>query len=492
MRTAVARTVLMVVALYMLGTQPAQAAKVGSVRLANPSIPNSSPPHPGPFGPLNVFDEDRTTHYASHNQGENTFMEFNFGAPVTITGFLHDNRSGHVLDQVLSSDLTFSSDGVFDAGDTVVSLTHTSQTVPAAYRFAPQTVQHVRWDVTGVDPGGQVGSGNQGAKEMAFLGVSGPMLQIGDPAITASATPYNGGFVATNVFANNAAAEYASQGQGANTLIDFDFGSPTRMSGFEFLDRAGVLDEIYYSRLTFSNDPSFTTPVGEFLIHHEGQAEEHLYAFPEQTARYVRWQVTETYDNVNTNAGAKEIGFYAAIPDGHVPLDAPTITGGATAFGNAMAPLWDTGGYRASNLFDGNPATEYASYTAGIVSAPLANDGTYLEFDFGETTIVAGLEHVDRLPFIDNIVRSTLYFSDDPTFDLSDASVTIRHGGAAAYETFAPVAARYVRWEVNEITPGNVDNVGGKEMVFYTIPEPSSVLLLLFGLAGIAMLGRRR
>ena len=444
----------------------------GILRLPNPIISDHSQEYNASYLAENVFDQDFSTHYASLTQGADTFMEFDFLAETTISAFMHHNRSAHVLDQVTSSTLTFSTDAVFDAGDTVIAITHTEQVTPMAYEFEPQTARFVRWDVTGVVAGGE--NGNQGAKEMAFFGPSGPLAQLADPAVINSATPYNAGFVATNVLDDNAGSEYASLGLGAATFIDFDFGEPTTLAGFEFLDRFGYLDEIFYSKLVFADDPSFSTPTGEYELHHGGRTVERLFGFPEQTARYVRWQVTETYNNVNTNAGAKEIGFYAPIPSYLAPVNPTSIDNGATAHGATVAPLWNTGSFPASNLFDDNLATEYASFASGTVSAPLANDGTFLEFDFGQTRNLAAFEHLDRLPLIDQTATSTLYFSVDPTFELSDPSVTIEHGGAFAFETFSAIPARYVRWEVNEMAPGNTGNLGGKEMRFYEDPIPPS------------------
>jgi hypothetical protein len=41
-----------------------------------------------------------------------------------------------------------------------------------------------------------------------------------------------------------------------------------------------------------------------------------------------------------------------------------------------------------SYLIDGDPGTEYSSASKGV--------GTFVEFDFGRTVMLAGVKHVDR------------------------------------------------------------------------------------------------
>ncbi len=54
----------------------------------------------------------------------------------------------------------------------------------------------------------------------------------------------------------------------------------------------------------------------------------------------------------------------------------PTVTSSATPFNST---------YSANNLFDTSYSSEYASQGKVACSAPLVNDGTYVEMDFGST-----------------------------------------------------------------------------------------------------------
>ncbi len=494
MKTAAARTVLIVLALCLVGTTPALAAKMGVGLIdLDPTITaaatafGAGDAFSGGYAVTNVFDDNNQSQYASFSLGANTFIEFDFGTSTDLTHFHHHNRGS--ADAIAESQLTFSDVSDFSVVNSVAVITHTDQANPTTYDLgATHSGRYARWDVNTTP------HANLGAKEMAFLNMSGRFAQIADPAITAAAAAYNGSYLVGNVLDNNPATHYASAGQGANTFIDFDFGQETRISGFEHDNRSGhYLDSITGSQLIFSNDPTFATTVGTVTIEHQIQQTPLVYTFPDQTARYVRWDVTGTHASGTAgNQGAREIGFYAEVPDGHVVLDAPTITAGAAAFG--AADVW-SGTYSGNNLFDGNEATQYASWGAGAVSAPLANDGTYLELDLGEVVSLAGVEHIGRGSVVDGILTSQLIVSMDPTFDAGDPVITLDHVGAAAYETFAQVTGRYVRWEVLATMP-NATNLGGREMVFYgvdaAVPEPSSIILLLLGLAGLAVIRRRR
>src|SRR5688500_2340631 len=65
-----------------------------------------------------------------------------------------------------------------------------------------------------------------------------------NPAISASSPQFNASFPVSNVFDSGITTQYASLGAGANTFIDFDFGSPVAIDGFDIINRPGTSDRV--------------------------------------------------------------------------------------------------------------------------------------------------------------------------------------------------------------------------------------------------------
>jgi hypothetical protein len=137
-----------------------------------------------------------------------------------------------------------------------------------------------------------------------------------------------------------------------------------------------------------------------------------------------------------------------------VSLPAPALVASAKAFPG--------GRFEATNLLDGNPATEYSSDGKGVE--------TFLALDFGKPTVLAALEHVDRRD-IATVAASKLTFSNTSDFSQPLGTATIEHAntrGGATLVPFPPVTARYVRWQITALGPKNCGTVGGAELKFYT------------------------
>ena len=131
------------------------------------------------------------------------------------------------------------------------------------------------------------------------------------PAVTNSATPFNPSFVAENTV-DNSAAEYASQGQGVDTFVEYDFGAPQTFDRVVVVNRdsGGRSDLIGNFTLTFDGGPtaSFTrAPV-------RGSSPIHALPAP-VTASTVRLDVDTigTGDAFN-NTGAMEVYFLRTPP----------------------------------------------------------------------------------------------------------------------------------------------------------------------------------
>jgi len=309
-----------------------------------------------------------------------------------------------------------------------------------------------------------------------------------NPTITGSATPFNASYVPANVFDSNL-PEYASQMLGINTYIDFDFGSPTRINGFALANRFSQdVERIVTYDLIFSQDSVFGN--GDDVVRSfnnpataRNERSGPLQFFPGTTARYVRWDVTDITGSTSPNHGATEMRFLNDAQGFRVPA---TVIGGAPPFNPNYAQANAVDGYVGWGV--GNLDPEYASATQGA--------NTFLDFDLGAPTWISGFDIFQRLNVLDHTVSFDMIFSNDPTFATSVAtrSYTYADDGDIWTETdrFAPIRARYVRYDVTTGSPYSNDGV--EEIVFHGVPEPSTLLVWsVLGLGvGLGMAQRRR
>lgn len=150
-------------------------------------------------------------------------------------------------------------------------------------------------------------------------------------------------------------------------------------------------------------------------------------------------------------AGAEHSSFTRLVPVN------PTIL--------AAAPAFPGGGYNAENIL--KPPTpsghraEYASHGKGAQ--------TFIDFDMGRPERVAAFRHIQRRT-PDTIAEANLLLSDSADFRNLLATVKVQHvdePGATTFAAFAPVTARYVRWQVTSVLPGRSPNVGGQSIEFF-------------------------
>jgi hypothetical protein len=143
------------------------------------------------------------------------------------------------------------------------------------------------------------------------------------------------------------------------------------------------------------------------------------------------------------------------------PLPAPKIVASAEPFSEH---------YLAENML--KPPTpsghraEFASRGLGVK--------TFVDFDFGRPVRFAAFQHIQRST-PDEIAEANLLFSDVADFKTPLATVKVKHvaePGATTFAAFAPVTARYVRWQVTAVPPGRSRNVGGKSIAFFAAGEP--------------------
>jgi hypothetical protein len=135
----------------------------------------------------------------------------------------------------------------------------------------------------------------------------------------------------------------------------------------------------------------------------------------------------------------------------------------------AAAEAFPGGNYNAENTLQPSPLTgsrpEYASNGKGVA--------TFVDFDLGQPMRLGGFRHVQRST-IDTVSEARLLFSNTPDFKNPLATVRVKHvdiPGATTFAGFAPVTARYVRWQVTAITPGRSPNVGGQRIEWFVAGE---------------------
>lgn len=136
------------------------------------------------------------------------------------------------------------------------------------------------------------------------------------------------GYGVANVLDNNPATDYAAQGGGAQTFIDFDFGAPTGVGSTTVIDRTssggangslrlGNFDKVTRYELIFSNDPSFSAGNTVFKVDSPAASNPTSpanFTTTTQTqalAQYVRYQVIAA---AGDNPGAAEVQFFA-VPE---------------------------------------------------------------------------------------------------------------------------------------------------------------------------------
>jgi alpha-mannosidase len=134
------------------------------------------------------------------------------------------------------------------------------------------------------------------------------------------------------------------------------------------------------------------------------------------------------------------------------------------------AEAFPGGGYTAENIIlPASPTGQHPEYASNAKAA-----ATFIDFDLGRPTPVGAIRHVQRAT-PDVVSEANLVFADTPDFKSPLATVKIKHeekAGGTTFAAFAPVAARYVRWQVTALIPGSSPNVGGQRMELFVAGDP--------------------
>lgn len=143
-----------------------------------------------------------------------------------------------------------------------------------------------------------------------------PLVPLKSPRVTDCAEEYPGGsYVVEHLVDGREQSEYASNGRGTETFVEFDFGRPVRVRGLRHVDRQDVAT-VAESQLVFSNTSDFSDVIARETIAHAdtpgGRTVELFSA--SHVARYVRWQPTRLNAGGHRCLGGRDVRFFTSKP----------------------------------------------------------------------------------------------------------------------------------------------------------------------------------
>ena len=147
-----------------------------------------------------------------------------------------------------------------------------------------------------------------------------PLIPLPAPQIASSAEAYPGGsYDASRLLDGDTKTEYASDGQGAETFVEFRFPEPTRVAAFRHVDRNDPAT-VAASELVFLDDQG-TVLTSAPVTHANRPAAQTVVVLPAPvTAQRVKWRATQLGPQNFGTVGGAEIAFFTAEP----PETAPT------------------------------------------------------------------------------------------------------------------------------------------------------------------------
>jgi alpha-mannosidase len=154
-----------------------------------------------------------------------------------------------------------------------------------------------------------------GTPSLGWAVTDGPFVRLTPlpaPKIVATAEEFpGGGFRVAHLVDGTESTEFASNGKGTATFVEFDFGAPVTFGAFRHVDR-NDLANVAASQLTFIDEAG--KPGNTLSVQHAGRRSGlTLFVLPRPvTARRVRWQVTKLANEGIPCAGGAEITFFRA------------------------------------------------------------------------------------------------------------------------------------------------------------------------------------
>jgi hypothetical protein len=139
-----------------------------------------------------------------------------------------------------------------------------------------------------------------------------PLTPLPAPSIESSATPYPGGnYNAGRLLDGDVKTEFAAEGMGAETFVEFRFPEPVRVAAFRHIDRNDPAT-IAVSELIFLDEQE--TVLSTAAVTHTAQpaARTFLMLPSPVVAQRIKWRVTQLGPQNYGTVGGAEIAFFAA------------------------------------------------------------------------------------------------------------------------------------------------------------------------------------
>lgn len=281
------------------------------------------------------------------------------------------------------------------------------------------------------------------------------------PTVTSSSPGYQGIYVGENAVGQDQ-GEFLTED--FSSVLEFDFGSAQTITGFINVTLQDPARSIGKNRLIFDTDGTAgfsteTDTVMTFTAAQTGtQGQGFIHRFAPISAQRVKWEVLEQV-GFPTLTGTTEMAFLS-VANGTIPVTGVTVIGSATPFSPQYAAANASNGIAG---LGGIAGVEYASAGQGTTA--------YVDFDLGAATPITAFEMFDRLFVDDRTTSFNLIFSNNA--DMSSPVATKSYNKSSTWtasDNFAPVTARYVRYDVT----GGSNNTGLGDITFFrasTVPD---------------------
>lgn len=147
-----------------------------------------------------------------------------------------------------------------------------------------------------------------------------PLIPLPAPQVASSASPYPGGnYDVSRLLDGDMKTEYASNGKGAETFVEFHFPEPARVAAFRHVDRNDPAT-VAASELVFMDDRGTVLTLVP-VAHVNRPSAQTVVVLPSPvTAQRVKWRVTQLGPQNFGTVGGAEIAFFTAGPSEAGPM----------------------------------------------------------------------------------------------------------------------------------------------------------------------------